>query len=1148
MMNVVAYSIRDGLSQKDREFHALGDTYINVYELNWVKVFYLLREYARSVEMDVMFSGQELAVVSLLLSMDTSRPDIRRSLERGDGVQGLRGLLKFCEKELASAQSVAGKELQALVFGLLNGVISDYGPSHAWSGEHVQSALLQAVQMAQERAKILLPDILASGRNEPAISLYAVFARLHERVISQINRLTSRTIQFYYDELLRDTGVAVQPDRVHLVIPISAVDRDICIEKGTGFTAGVDSQGEEILFSSTASVELNDVFVNEIRTLNLESDVPWADQIPTYQPEKIMSESGIKPHPLFGNTRDGVRPITATIPEIGFALSSPILFLQEGSREVRIRFEYESESIKGTVLDPINYAKLTLADRCEAFLRTFKDVFCISYTTEIGWFPIPEYSPSFHLLEETLPEGCVEICIHLPQDAPGVVSYNTQAHGQKWITQLPVLRFLLNPESCEYGASLLQKLVLQQVRIDVTVEDCRKLVLQNQIGPLSTMAPFQPFGPLPVLGDYLLVGCSETLGKSLTDFQVEMEWGALPESVSDFSEWYEGYDGAPYSKNFVVRLSVLVDGRWHPNHVEYPVLARLFPANRRNSAKNRISPKCVISCKSVLPSEKPMVQSDIDREFAFGPITKNGFFKFSLAGPEGAFQHQAYPTLLSKILTSNSRLKSEIFSKPLPKIPYTPVVSSIKAMYKARAFIPMSRIGRENADPCKPTMLHLHPWGWEDVLQSGTRRITQIPYYRESGSLFLGLRTNRIPQSVSLYFHLSRDSEKPPLNARMLFTWWYLSDQGWTPLPAKSIQIDTTNHFTCSGIISVLLPADMVSQHSLMPEGSFWIRVNTEKKCDFCCRIFSVFAQAVEAERTSMVSASFFKHLPSGSITKMSKSLSGVSGVFQIAPSWGGRLLEKKAHQKTRIAERLYHKHRAFSPSDYERLVLEAFPQVFKAKCFSGIDPEFPDRLTPGHLVFVPVSYLFSDGRKQWKPKLAGHMLFEIEEYLKPLMPPSAILHVINPYFEKIQVRCVVRFRGKQSSGLLLKKLNSDICNFISPWYESGYQTHFGWCARKHDLEAFIQEQEYVESVSDCSLLRVSPTLEHQYLMDESSDCCQDEFRGAFPWSVAVPMRKHYINVLDSGTEDSMISVGIGDLEIGRTFILQAGKSNDENE
>lgn len=1148
MMNVVTYSIRDGLSQKEREFHALSDSYIHVYELDWLKVFYLLREYARFVEMDAMFSGQELAVVSLLLSMDTERPDIRRSLEQGDGVQGLRGLLKFCEKELVGSQSSAGKELQTLVVGLLNGVVSDYGPASAWSGDHVQSALLQAVQMAQERAKIILPNILSSGRNEPAIALYAVFARLHERVISQINRLTSRKVQFYYDAILGDNGISVQPDRVHLVIPISAVDREIIIEKGTEFTAGSDAQGGEILFSSTASAELNSVTVHDIRTLNFESEVPWADHIPAYQPEKLISEISIEPHPLFGNTRDGVRPVSASIPEIGFALTSPVLFLHEGAREVNIRFEYEADSLKGTVLDPSNYANLSIADRCDAFIRTFKDIFTVSVTTEMGWFSIPEYSPCFHLLEESLPEGCVEISIHLSHESPSVVSYNSQIHGQTWNTQLPVFRFLLNPEACDYGADLLQQLVLQQVRIDVTVEDCRKLVLQNQIGPLSAMAPFQPFGPLPVVGDYLLLGCAETIGKALTDFQVEMEWGGLPESVSDFSEWYEGYEGAPKSKNFVVRLGVLIDGRWHPNSADYPVLARLFPANRRNATKARITPKCIIPCKSVLPSEKPMVQGDLDREFTFGAHTKNGFFKFSLAGPEGAFQHQAYPHLLSKILTANARVKNEHFSKPLPKIPYTPVVSSIKAMYKARAFIPMSRAGRENLDPCKPTMLYLHPWGWEDALQTGTSRITQVPYYRESGSLFLGLRTNRIPQSVSLYFHLSRDSEKPPTNARMLFTWWYLGSQGWIPLPAKSIQTDTTNSFTCSGIITVLLPSDMVQQHSLMPVGPFWIRVSSEKKCDFCCRIFSVFAQALEAERTSKVSASIFKHLPSGSITKMSKSLAGVSGVFQIAPSWGGRSLEDNAQQKTRVAERLHHKNRAFTPSDYERLVLEAFPQVFKAKCFSGIDPAFPDRLTPGHIVFVPVSYLFSDGRKQWKPKLAGHMLHEIDEFLKPLMPPSAILHVINPYFEKIQVRCVIRFRGKQSPGLLLKKLNSEMCSFISPWYNAGYQTHFGWCARKHDLEAFIQEQDYVESVSDCSLLRISPTLEYQYQMDESSDCCQEEFRGACPWSIAVPMRKHYINVLDGGADDSTLSLGIGDLEIGRTFILQAGKLNDENE
>lgn len=1148
MMEVATYSIRDGLSQADREFPALQDSYIPLYELDWIKVFSLMREYARSVSLDAMFSGQELAVISLLLSMDGNRPDIRRALERGEGVQGLRGLLQFCERELAAAQSPAGRELCTLVHGLLHGVQSDYGPPQNWQGDFVQSALLQAVKMAQERARQLLPAILASGNNEPAISLYAVFARLHERLVVQVNRLPGRRIDFYYQELLGDNGRSVEPDHVHLVLPVNAIGREILLEKGCEFSGGQDGRGDEIVFSSVQDVSLNDAVVADMRTLHFQEGIPWEDHIPIYDPAKLLAGTTLRPYSLFGNTRDGVRPATAMVPGIGFAVASPVLFLQEGNREISFRFDYEIESLRGTVLDVGETQENSYAVRCDAFLRAFKDMFHISATSAEGWLALPAYKPSFYLLDDSLPEGSLGIRLRLAHDVAPIVPYDPAIHGESWPSQLPVFRFLLNPEACEYGAELLQRLVVRQIRIDVVVDDCRKLVLQNQIGPLSAMAPFQPFGPLPAPGDYLLVGCAETIAKALTDFQVEIEWGGLPDSVTDFRDWYDGYDDPPGTKDFVARLGVLSDGRWHPTSAEYPVVARLFHSAKVDNARIRISPRSVISCKAVLATEKTLAPGELSQEFVYGPETKNGFFRISLAGPVGAFQHQVYPHVLSKALTFNAKVKHERLCKPLPKMPYTPVVHSIKVRYSAKALIPMSKSGKVTEDPCSPRMLYLHPWGWEDAAQVGQHRISQIPVRPEAGSLYLGLRMDRIPRSLSLYFHLSRDSEGLPAHASQRFSWWYLSARGWVSFPAQGLQGDSTNHFTSSGIVRLTLPRDMVQEHSMMPHGKFWIQIRADKGCDFCCRVFSVFAQAVEAVRVQGFSGKNLECLVSGSVNQMRKSIAGLSGVFQIAPSWGGREPENKAAQRTRIAERLSHKQRAFAPQDYERLVLEAFPQVFKAKCFAGIDPAFPDRLTPGHLLFVPVSHLFSDGRQQWKPRLGGHVLHDIEEFLKPLMPPAAQIHVMNPYFEKIQVRCVVRFGGTQSSGMLLKRLNTAICNYLSPWHAPGYRTHFGWCARRHDLESFIREQNDVEEVSECSLLRISPMSGKLFQMDESGTENRDEIRGAYPWSIAVPMRKHFLNAFDCTTGEPPLSLGYGDLEIGSTFILQSGNANGENE
>ena len=51
-----------------------------------------------------------------------------------------------------------------------------------------------------------------------------------------------------------------------------------------------------------------------------------------------------------------------------------------------------------------------------------------------------------------------------------------------------------------------------------------------------------------------------------------------------------------------------------------------------------------------------------------------------------------------------------------------------------------------------------------------------------------------------------------------------------------------------------------------------------------------------------------------------------------------GRPAEDRQSLLTRPSARLRHKQRAASPWDYERLVLEAFPHVFKVKCFPNMD------------------------------------------------------------------------------------------------------------------------------------------------------------------------------------------------------------------
>ena len=71
-------------------------------------------------------------------------------------------------------------------------------------------------------------------------------------------------------------------------------------------------------------------------------------------------------------------------------------------------------------------------------------------------------------------------------------------------------------------------------------------------------------------------------------------------------------------------------------------------------------------------------------------------------------------------------------------------------------------------------------------------------------------------------------------------------------------------------------------------------------------------------------------------------------------------------------------------PADYELLILEQFPQIYKVKCFPGMSPGFVagQRFKPGHLLIAVVPYLARDVISAHKPLLSGHLLNDVKDFI----------------------------------------------------------------------------------------------------------------------------------------------------------------------
>ncbi|MBS0587605.1 MAG: baseplate J/gp47 family protein [Proteobacteria bacterium] len=792
----------------------------------------------------------------------------------------------------------------------------------------------------------------------------------------------------------------------------------------------------------------------------------------------------------------------------------------------------------------------------QAFFKVFRDMFIISLSTEDGWREIKEYLPSYSGVDRQQKENSLAITFFLPEDFPAVVPYDRNIHGDGYETQLPVVRLIQNPRSYLYPYGILSKLQLDRISIDVTVEGCRMLQLHNNIGQLSPLAPFTPFGPIPEAGSYFIAGCAEAAGKQLSDFNITVQWGGLPAGIGGFKTHYQGYENFS-DTDFRVSTSVLVNGKWLPENAKGMAVDSLFRIKTGLDGGSEVSEYSELSCAAVISYWSPDDYRSAAADFGYTPSTNKGFFKFTLVAPQQAFGHRDYPTALANVLTFNAKQKHTKFFKQVPNPPYTPMITAISANYRACAHIVPGKEEAGCSPPVCEKVMHLHPLGWEDVTMQTDRVYHLLPQYEYSGNLLIGLNGLAGGGVVTLYFHLRENSLPVEHTAMQEIQWFYLANNRWLSLSTKEIIADSTHRFMKAGIVTLDIPADISQENTVLPAGLCWLRVSSDHNLEKYCSLYSIHSQALKASRylhaDAVISGAI--RLPAGTVSRLRKSIPGIGGIKQIQPSFGGRQAEDRSHLRIRISERLRHKQRTLLPADYESLILEQFPQIYKVKCFPGMNPDFvaEQRFNPGHLLIAVVPYLTQNVISAHKPLLSGHLINDVADFIGRYAPSFATVHVINPVYEVIQVRCTVKLKNPLLAGMYLARLNQAISDFLSPWNETiGYTRHFGWVVSKHDIESFIQNLDYIDRVTNLSILRIAPIGEGFYDLLDSADKAETsevkDIIPVYPWSIVAPIQQHFIELDDRYDIIEPQITGIGELEIGSTFIISDEKWREKIE
>ncbi len=421
-------------------------------------------------------------------------------------------------------------------------------------------------------------------------------------------------------------------------------------------------------------------------------------------------------------------------------------------------------------------------------------------------------------------------------------------------------------------------------------------------------------------------------------------------------------------------------------------------------------------------------------------------------------------TINNDVITKLTNLKK--FEAIIPNEPWTPTIKEISLDYTATAIL-------EDID-----LIHLYPYAGTYKHEEIELQPTLFPTFCDEGTLFLGLKELVPGNNLNILFQLAEatsDSESDKEEVH----WHYLDNNVWRPL-RKGFEVldDATENLTASGIVKFAMPANMTKDNTVMPKDLHWIKASIAKNSKAVSETTGIHPQAIlviftndEANDKLRLS----QPLSAQSISKLNEADANVKSVQQPYETYGGRIPEMEGQFYVRVSELLRHKGRAIQKFDYERLALEAFPQLFKAKCINhsfALDAhlyknDFPYAGGYVILAVIPDLYKLKAGNS-FEPKVPVSIIEKIDAYVRKRTSPFVRFRAMNPRYEKINFSLRVKLMPGKDENYFREKLKQDLKELLAPWAVGKYdKLTFGQCVYRSDIIRFLENTDYVDFIND---------------------------------------------------------------------------------
>jgi hypothetical protein len=405
----------------------------------------------------------------------------------------------------------------------------------------------------------------------------------------------------------------------------------------------------------------------------------------------------------------------------------------------------------------------------------------------------------------------------------------------------------------------------------------------------------------------------------------------------------------------------------------------------------------------------------------------------------------------------------------IPNQPWTPTISNMSLDYQA------------TADVTEFSLIHLYPFAGTYEPMQVTLNPPLFPVLCDEGTLFVGLEGLVPGSNVNFLFQLAEATANSEANTANVY-YSYLAGNQWQPLrPGFEVLNDGTEGLTRTGILKLALPTDITDSNTVMPKDLFWIKAAVAQNVEGVSEAIVIRTQAISATFINTPASDQLRMgtpLPAGALSRLATADSHIKSIGQPYPGFGGVPPEQQGNYYLRVSELLRHKGRGIQKFDYERLVLQQFPVIFKAKCINHSFPLDGDRykndfpIAPGYVLLAVIpdlNQLMAGNSMQ--PKVPVSILEDIYTYIAGLISPFVRFRAMNPRYEKINFCITVRLLPDMDKNFFQQQLATDLSQFLAPWAVGQYdKLTFGQPIYRANVVGFIEELYYVDYIMDLQL------------------------------------------------------------------------------